>query len=229
MKPQFRSFLLFFCATSLLAMGGCGGDDDIAPAPDLGVDAGSQDRTTFPGLDGPVEVVRDARGMVHIYATTLHDATFVQGYTMALDRYPQMELTRRFITGRVSEFSPMADANSINDDLEARWIGHARNAESIYGTLVEGSDEKTAIDAYSAGVSLYIEDLLAERVDLPRGTEVINFIISSGTLNPWRPQDSLAIGRYLSNALSYAANDEIGLTVARESVATVFPTGSACR
>jgi len=225
MKPQFRSFLLFFCATSLLAVGGCGDDDETAPVPDLGVDAGSQSRTTFPGLDGPVEVVRDARGMVHIYASTLHDATFVQGYTMALDRYPQMELTRRFITGRVSEFSPTANADSINDDLEARWIGHARNAEIIYGTLAEGSDEKTAIDAFSAGVSLYIEDLLAERVDLPRGNEVINFVISSGTLNPWRPQDSLAIGRYLSNALSYAANDEIGLTESREAVATVFPAG----
>lgn len=229
MKPQFRAPLFLFCVASLaLSVGACGADPAVIPI--TGTDAGPPDagpgvRTTFPGLDGEVEVIRDPRGMVHIYATTLHDATFVQGYAMALDRYPQMELTRRFITGRVSEFSPTADANSINDDLNARWIGHARNAELIYATLAEGGDEKIAIDSFSAGVSLYIQDLIDERVDLPRGTEVINFVISSGTLDPWRPQDSLAIGRYLSNALSYAAGDEIGLTEAREAIAMEFPAG----
>jgi len=231
MKLPSRSPLFLGCVAALaLGVSACGDDD--APAP---VDAGSADtgapdagratRTTFPGLDGPVEVVRDERGMVHIYATTLHDATFVQGYVMAVDRYPQMELTRRFVTGRVAEFNPTADASTVNDDIEARWVGHARNAELIYATLAEGSPEKTAIDAFAAGVSLYIDDLIAERVDLPRGTEVINFVISSGTLNAWRPQDSLAIGRYLSHALSYGANDEIGLTRAREAIAREFPAG----
>ncbi len=229
MTPLSRTPLFFCCLTVLsLSLGACG-DDDATPdagSPDAGPpDAGPGARTTFPGLDGHVEVTRDTRGMVHIYATTTHDVLFVEGYAMALDRFPQMELMRRAVTGRLSEFNPTADAASIDGDLEARWSGHARNAEAIYATLAADSDEKLGVDAFSAGVSLYIEDLLAERVDLPAGAEVVNFIISSGTLDAWRPQDTLAIARYMTHSLGYAASEEIALTGAREAAAMEFPAG----
>jgi penicillin amidase len=228
MKPQFRAPLFFFClATLALSLGACG-DDDATPdagPPDAGPpDAGPGERTTFPGLDGTVEVVRDTRGMVHIYATTTHDVMFVEGYRMALDRFPQMELMRRNVTGRLSEVLP-ADPQYLQLDLEARWSGHARNAEAIYATLGADSEEKLALDAFSAGVSLYIEDLLAERVRLPLGAEIINFVISSGTLDAWRPQDTLAIARYMVHSLGYAADEEIQLTAAREAAAAEFPAG----
>jgi penicillin amidase len=55
------------------------------------------------GLDGPVEIVRDADGVPHIFATTDHDAIFALGYVHAQDRLWQMEMNRRIGAGRLSE------------------------------------------------------------------------------------------------------------------------------
>src|SRR3954467_4481033 len=55
------------------------------------------------GLQGPVEIVRDASGVPHIFAQTDDDAIFALGYVHAQDRMWQMELSRRIGAGRLSE------------------------------------------------------------------------------------------------------------------------------
>jgi len=46
------------------------------------------------GLDGQVEIYRDAFGIPHIYAETQHDLYFAQGYVHAQDRFWQMDFWR---------------------------------------------------------------------------------------------------------------------------------------
>ena len=58
---------------------------------------------TVPGLQGPVEIVRDADGVPYIYASNDLDAIFGQGYVHAQDRLWQMEFQRRVGAGRLSE------------------------------------------------------------------------------------------------------------------------------
>ena len=55
------------------------------------------------GLQAPVEIVRDAWGVPHIYAENSHDLFFAQGYAHAQDRFYQMEFSRRIGQGRLSE------------------------------------------------------------------------------------------------------------------------------
>src|SRR4051812_22371479 len=55
------------------------------------------------GLKEPVTVLRDAKGMPHIRAASMEDATFVQGYVTAQDRLWQMDIPRRFAAGELSE------------------------------------------------------------------------------------------------------------------------------
>src|SRR5690349_6428695 len=43
------------------------------------------------GLEGPVDVYRDAMGIPHIYATSSHDLFFAQGYVHAQERFWQMD------------------------------------------------------------------------------------------------------------------------------------------
>jgi Penicillin amidase len=57
------------------------------------------------GLDGPVDVVYDRMGWPHVYASSLRDAAAVQGYIMARDRMPQMEMLRRLASGTLAERS----------------------------------------------------------------------------------------------------------------------------
>ena len=56
------------------------------------------------GLDGPVEILRDANGVAYINASTRRDAIFAQGFVHAQDRFWQMALTRQTMAGRLAEW-----------------------------------------------------------------------------------------------------------------------------
>src|SRR5215471_4315360 len=58
---------------------------------------------TVAGLSAPVDIVRDADAIPHIFATTKRDAFFGLGYVHAQDRLWQMEFQRRIGHGRLSE------------------------------------------------------------------------------------------------------------------------------
>ena len=57
------------------------------------------------GLNASVDIYRDKIGIPHIYATTLHDLFFAQGYVHAQDRFWQMDIWRPIGDGY---FSPNA-------------------------------------------------------------------------------------------------------------------------
>src|SRR5215813_5617533 len=56
-----------------------------------------------PGLQKDVEILRDRWGVPHIYASTVHDLFFAQGYITAKDRLFQIDLWRRIGTGKLAE------------------------------------------------------------------------------------------------------------------------------
>jgi penicillin amidase len=56
-----------------------------------------------PGLDAPVEVVRDRWGVPHIYATSLPDVFLAQGFVMGQERTFQTDFLLRLSTGRLAE------------------------------------------------------------------------------------------------------------------------------
>ncbi len=64
---------------------------------------GSQETLQVPGLKEPVEILRDAWGISHIYAKNESDLFFAQGFNAARDRLFQLELWRRQATGTVAE------------------------------------------------------------------------------------------------------------------------------
>ena len=182
------------------------------------------DGTQIAGLDGKVEVIVDDRGMPHIYAETLHDAVMVQGYLMAKDRFPQMEMIRRNVTGRLAEFIGPLSPDVLADDVAVRVTGFKRIADKIYASLPEGDETRVALDAFAAGVNIYIQAVRDKKEQLPPGSQLIELLVDQkDVFTDWTPQDSLAIGRYLSHALSYDAGDDIALTEAMALVAAKFP------
>ncbi len=80
----------------------------------------------LPGLKGEVEVIRDGLGVPHLFANTLEDLYFAQGYVHAQDRLWQMELNRRVAAGRLSE---MFGEVTLEADRFLRRIGLRRAAE----------------------------------------------------------------------------------------------------
>src|SRR5688572_30592608 len=105
----------------------------------------------IPGLEQPVEIIRDHYGIPHIRAASVHDAFFAQGFVHGQDRLWQLEFDRRRAEGRWAE---CAGASAIDQD---RFMRRARLVDSAKADYEVFNDETKAMcDAYTAGVNAFI-------------------------------------------------------------------------
>jgi len=148
------------------------------------------------GLDSAVEVIRDRWGLPHIYAGSLRDAIFAQGYVHAQDRLWHIELARRAASGSLAEvFGSVA----LDADRLLRRVGLRRAAEAEVEQLAETMGEN--LDAYAAGVNAFVE---GNRNRLPP-----EFLILRFRPEPWTAVDSMAIGKFIGWSLSGNWDTEI--------------------
>jgi penicillin amidase len=103
------------------------------------------------GLSGPVEIVRDADAIPHIFASAKRDAFFGLGYVHAQDRLWQMEFQRRIGHGTLSE---VFGAATISQDRFLRTVGFGRAARSAWERLP--AEARRQIEAYVAGVNAFL-------------------------------------------------------------------------
>jgi penicillin G amidase len=103
------------------------------------------------GLTAPVEIVRDAGDVPHIFAATKNDAFFGLGYVHAQDRLWQMEFQRRVGHGRLSEI--FGDV-TVPQDRFLRTVGFGRAARAAWDATPDWA--KQQIDAYVAGINSFI-------------------------------------------------------------------------
>jgi len=136
------------------------------------------------GADGPIEIVRDADGVPHIFATTDHDAFYALGYVHAQDRLWQMEMNRRIGAGRLSE---MLGETTLSIDKFQRTMGYYRAAQADLAIIEPRS--RQALEAYAAGVNQW----LSEEHTLPP-----EFILLGVKPEPWQPADSLVWQKMMS-------------------------------
>lgn len=106
------------------------------------------------GLKQQVTIYRDELGRPHIYASTLEDLFFGQGYVHAQDRLWQMELHRRAGQGRISE---VIGKSELSTDVLLRTV----RLPQIATVLKENSNPKTIaiIESYARGVNAYLEQM----------------------------------------------------------------------
>ncbi|HEV3141994.1 MAG TPA: penicillin acylase family protein [Vicinamibacterales bacterium] len=106
---------------------------------------------TVAGASAPVDIVRDADAIPHIFAKTRNDALFGLGYAHAQDRLWQMEFQRRIGNGRLSEIFGVP---TINQDRFLRTVGFGRAARSAWNRMPGWA--KGQVNAYCAGVNAFI-------------------------------------------------------------------------
>ena len=166
------------------------------------------------GLAAPVEVVRDAEGIPHIFAASERDAWFALGYAHAQDRLWQMEFQRRVAAGRLAEF--LGD-RAFDTDRLMRTLGIGYLA----GRIAERTDaeSRVALAAYADGVNAF----LATDPVLP-----IEFHAFGMKPEPWKPADSigwlLVMAWDLSgNWRSELARLRFAAKVGRERAAELIP------
>ena len=141
--------------------------------------------TITTGVDEPVEIYRDEYGVPHIIATSMEDLFFAQGYAQAQDRMWQMDMSRRGVSGRLSE---ILGTGFLETDYFTLTVGFMRAAEKNYRLL--SPEAKKLLDAYAAGVNAYLDDNLKRLSP--------EFTLLGYKPEPWTTMDSLAIGVYMS-------------------------------
>ena len=80
----------------------------------------------------PVEIVRDAHAIPHIYAQSPRDGAFAMGYVHAQDRLWQLEMQRRIGQARLAE---VVGEPAIGTDKFLRTLGIYRVAERNFERL----------------------------------------------------------------------------------------------
>ena len=152
-------------------------------------------RMALKGLDAPVEVGRDGRGVVRIRAQSLEDLFFAQGFVHAQERLWQMEFQRRVGQGRLSEV--LGEATLAQDRFLRTW-GFYRAAQEAYERLYP--EEKVAVDAYVAGVNAFLQS----GAPLPPEFRLLAF-----RPEPWTGPDVLVWAKMMSFDLSGNWEEEL--------------------
>lgn len=176
-----------------------------------------------PGLSAPVDVVRDTFGVPHIYARTIEDAAFANGYIMPSDRLPQMDLFRHAASGTLSELFGAADRDQIDGDIRMRMHRMRPVAAEAWAELQASTDPIDQeivryLTRFSDGVNQYLEELVAGRYTLDPAIEVF---FDPARTAAWEPVDSLTIGRLQTWVLSYTDFD-LRITDAYQRGRSVF-------
>ena len=156
--------------TLLLSFSGCSRIDDSVQAlqeESIKRLAQIEGSVLVAGLEQPVEILRDRWGIAHIYAETVHDLFFAQGFVAAQDRLYQIEIWRRTGAGELAEvFGPeyvsrdrIARLVQYRGDMEAEWASYSPHSREI-------------AEAFTSGINAYVEQ---NRDKLPIEFDLLGF------------------------------------------------------
>jgi penicillin amidase len=126
----------------------------------------------------PVEIVRDARGIPHIRAGNEHDLFFAQGYVEGSDRLFQLDLLRRFVSGRLAE---ILGPTALATDERARDVPVREIVARQWAHL--DAHRRAVLSAFAEGVNAAMR----------REPTPVEFRILLYRPEPWSPQDSLVV------------------------------------
>ncbi len=167
------------------------------------------------GLSGPVTIERDTAGVPTITATTENDAAFAMGFLHAEDRLFQMDLMRRAVGGRLSEWF---GTDALGTDKFMRTLGLYRAGARQFDAL--SPNIQTGLKAYAEGVNAYLK---ARQGALPPEYYLLN-----ASPEPWTPADTLSWGKIMALQLSGNFRGEIlrsrlAQTLTPEQIQTLYP------
>jgi penicillin amidase len=161
------------------------------------------------GLSQPAEIIVDHWGIAHIYAASIRDAFFLQGYNAARDRLWEIDLWRKRGLGRLSESLGPAYAAQDRASRLLLYRGDMAPEWAAYGP-----DARPAAEAFVAGVNAYVVQVRAGERPLP-----IEFKLSASQPEIWSPEDVVRIR-------SHGLTRDVASEVARARVACAAGLGA---
>jgi penicillin amidase len=134
----------------------------------------------LPGLKSPVEVSRDALGVLTVEAADALDAARALGYAAAQERFFEMDLLRRSAAGELAELFGAAALPLDRERRLHRFRSRAREALEVLDPAI-----RARLSAYVQGVDSGLADL---------GVRPWQYLLLRQQPSPWRDEDSLLVG-----------------------------------
>ena len=165
-----------------------------------------QGQLSLAGLEKSVQVRWDPYAIPHVFAADESDLFLAQGYLHAQERLWQMEMSRRFFSGRMAEIFgdfalPWRDLSTqfrgltcVDFDYFIRLLGI--RAAGLAALEHISDQDRLRLRAYCNGINRHIERCGKK---LPW-----EFRLLRHQPEVWRPEDTLSIGKGLSFLLSTA-------------------------
>jgi penicillin G amidase len=131
------------------------------------------------GLESPVEVERDSRGIPTIRGENRRDVACATGFVHAQDRFFQMDLLRRRAAGELSELFGQA---TLPVDRQARVHRFKDRANRAFSSLQK--DERDILQAYADGANTGLQKLKAKPFE---------YYLLGAEPRRWTPQDTILV------------------------------------
>jgi penicillin amidase len=174
----------------------------------------------LPTLGDDVSVVYDDRGVPHIFASSVEDATRALGFVVARDRLFQMELATRAAAGRLTE---LAGARALEVDRAQRALGLPWAAERKQAAIDTTSAGWRLMQAYAEGVNAWIAGMRTEDVGL-------EYHLLGVRPSRWEPVQSIHLLNRMAWTLAHGDLElrmrQAEALVGREAAAALFPRNS---
>jgi len=148
------------------------------------------------GTGAPVKVVRDHAGVVHLEAEDDADLFFALGYSMAQDRFMQMDMFRRASAGTLSELvgdpARVMGVGVPNIDIMLRTFQFAESAEKAMAGL--DPESRRQLESFVGGINRYLDD----------GGDSLSYALTMGTEpEPWTIEDTFITSGVMGLAMNY--------------------------
>ena len=159
------------------------------PLPEHEIDVSGLPLTDF------VEIIRDERGIPHIYGTNVDDILFAQGYVHAQDRFWQLEFWSHLSTGRLAS---LIGEPGVGADLLFRTFGFNRVALAEYESLPP--EFKQDLISYTNGINAYIDSRDQNKLSLEHF--ILQFLNPDYVVDRYEPHYPLAWAKMMAYDLN---------------------------
>jgi penicillin amidase len=156
-----------------------------------------------PGAAGSARIVRDEYGVPHVYAGTVRELFYGDGYAQAQDRLWQADLVRRTATGTLAELiGPGAGNGNVDGDTFWRtYTGGGARLRRVVDQL--DPTTRSAVDAFVDGFNGWIA------AATQTGRLPVEYAATHSAPRPWSAQDVVAVGMLSNLQVGTTGADEL--------------------